>query len=159
MNMRLQSKSWMLLLAILLVAGCDSNEEDLSDAELFVGTWTVVRAQDAQGDKTALLNQVGTISVELEADGNFALTFDPVQGDATVLSNTYTVDEGEDEIILNAVNPLGEGTIPLHLAYEFDGEDEVMLTIEETTVDIIKVVLPAFAAFSGQTTLTVQRVD
>lgn len=127
-----------LILALFVGVGCDSNDEGVSDTELFVGTWTVVNVTNDSGganetDLTqALVGANGTLNslslgfntnntYTLNADYRSADTPDVVVAGAPF---TYTVNERTNQITLQLPSPTGSGTIPAQIGYSFNGDDE-----------------------------------
>ena len=146
-----------VLLAALMV-GCDSgSDDDLSETELFVGTWTVASVRDDEGDKTPVVNALGTMSATFESGGAFELTFDAAQQgvpDQTA-SGTYTVNEALNVIMLNAT--VQGTTFPVPVEFTFEGEDRVTLSIPELAVDVVASQIAAFGALEGEVSLTLAR--
>lgn len=146
----------LALLVALTSTGCDSNEDDPTDAEIFIGTWTVVEVRDSEGDKTALFDEgVNNFSATLNSDNTYLLTVvfqDPERTDVE-LTGTYTIEPRSDALFLN-VN-LGGGDIPLHIRYEIESENRIELSIAETFVELI------FGAeegtYVGDVTFTIER--
>jgi hypothetical protein len=156
-SMRRLSTNVLALLLFVSVTGCDSKDVR-SDAELLVGTWTVVKAEDSEGEKTAPLKQAGDMSITLKQDASFDLLFKPADGsEETRLSNTYTVAEADGTITLMATNPFGDEPLPLEIRYAFRNDNEVVLTIPATTVALVAAVMEPLAVLKGQVRLTLQR--
>lgn len=147
------------LLLLAFAAGCDTTEDSRSEAELFVGSWTLVKVEDTEGDKTALMNQAGKLSIVFKADGKFDLLYDPADGsEDQTLSNTYLVAEATNVLTLNATNPFTQAPLPLEVTYDYRSDNEVVLTIPASTVLLVGTIVPPFAALKGQAKLTLKRV-
>ena len=115
-----------LLLAVVAV-GCDSTDNDESDAELFVGTWALTSISDATGNQTAgFANLANSLTVDLNADNSFSLLVDYKEDSGRPdlpLAGTYTVDEGGRTLTLTI--PATQQSLPF--GYDFRTEDEVVL--------------------------------
>ena len=128
----------LALFVALTSIGCDSNDDDLTDAEIFIGTWTVVEVRDSEGDKTSEFDEgVNNFSATLNTDNTYSLIVDFLDPERTdiPLTGTYTFEPGSDDLILN-VN-FGGGEIPLHFRYEIESENQIELSISETFVELI----------------------
>jgi hypothetical protein len=128
----------LALFVALTSIGCDSNEDDdLTDAEIFIGTWTVVEIHDDEGDKTSIFEEgVNNFSATLNTDNTYSLIVnfvDPQRTDIQ-LSGTYTIEPG-DMLILRA--NLGAGELPILFQYDIDSENRIDLTIQDTFVEAI----------------------
>jgi hypothetical protein len=157
--MRRRATYGVVLLVATLFAACDSNDDGPTEAELFVGTWTLTRVEDAAGDKTSLVSQQGTLTVQLAADGTYVLRFDRPTDPDQESTNTYALDEVDDVLTLQADNPLSGGTFPVAVTYAFQGEDEVVLTIRPEYALLINAALGgAFGEIQGTVRLTIRRV-
>ena len=130
------------LLALVLatgLVGCDSNDDDdATETELFVGSWTAVSAigqvqPGQQGDFLAVLG--ARLDADFAADGSFSwfLDFaDPNQQDVP-LSGTYVVNETTDRVtVTGGLFPQG---VPM--AYEFVGEDQLELTFQAAVLGAV----------------------
>lgn len=140
-----------LLLAIA-ATGCDS-EEDLTESEILVGSWTVVEVSDDEGDKTQVFEQgIDDFSATLRADGTYSLSVDYVdpQRPSTNLQGTYTVDEGGNDLILVA------GPNQLSFDYDIESENRIHLSIPEPIVQGVFQTDPD--TYAGTITFTVERV-
>lgn len=154
---RLSKYAAVLLLAALLPA-CDSNEDPPTEAELFVGTWRLVRVEDAAGDKTSAVRALGELTVTFEADGSYALVFDFVEGDDRRQDNVYFLNQVDDLLTLTAT-AVGV-TLNVPVTYAFRGEDEIVLTIASEYAIIINAALDqAFGTIEGDVELTIQRTS
>lgn len=149
----------VMLLAVVLFAGCDSGDDGLSDSERFVGSWTVTSVRDQEGDKTPVISALGTLSATFDDDGQYELTFDWAQQglpDQT-LSNTYTVNEAADKLVLNATDPLDGSLLPLAVSYDFETDDRVTLSVPSAVIMIVATQFPAFGQLRGDVSLTLSR--
>lgn len=144
-----------LVLAVAAM-GCDS-EDDLTDAEILVGSWTVVEVADDEGDKTDVFQQgVEEFSASLRADGTYELTIDYVdpQRPTVPLQGTYDLDEGANSLELFASLPTGDVNLPF--TYDIESENEVDLSISENFVQAVFGVDPE--TYDGTVVFTIQRV-
>ena len=117
----------LALVMALAAVGCDSNDDEESDADRFVGTWELASITDDDGDQTATFQAIFTdVTVVFNDAGNYTMTFVPVAGSNTVLSGTYDVNESGKSVTLNVT--FNEQTVPLALPYSFDGDDELTVS-------------------------------
>lgn len=115
-----------LLFAVFAI-GCDSNDDELSDSERFIGDWEIAAVADSDGDQTAAFEAgFNSVAVEFTDTGTFTLTADPVQGDDVVLEGPYNVNESANQVTVTI--SFGGQNIPLSLPYDFDGDDTVTLS-------------------------------
>jgi hypothetical protein len=127
----------LALFVALTSIGCDSNEDDPTDAEIFIGTWTVVEVHDDEGDKTSIFEEgVNNFSATLNTDNTYSLIVDFLDPERTdiPLTGTYTIEPG-DMLILRA--NLGAGELPILFQYDIDSENRIDLTIQDTFVEAI----------------------
>jgi hypothetical protein len=107
--------------------GCDSNDDELSDSERFVGDWDITAVGDSDGDQTADFEAgFDGVTVVFTQGGTFTLTADPIQGDDVVLEGPYNVNETAKQVTVTI--SFGGQNIPLSLPYNFNGDDEVTLS-------------------------------
>ena len=123
----------VFVLALVLgisALGCDSSEDDPSDAELFVGTWGVVSITDGGGDKTPLLlAAANSLVAQLNANNSFAVDIDYKEQADLHLAGTYTVEEGAKQLILT----VGPQSPPF--SYSFASDNRVTLSAASTIVN------------------------
>lgn len=116
----------VFVLALVLgisTLGCDSSEDDPSDAELFVGTWALVSIADGGGDKTpVLLAAANSMMAQLNSDNTFEIDVDYKQQTDLHLEGTYTVNEGAKQLILT----VGPQNPPF--GYSFASDNRVTLS-------------------------------
>lgn len=149
----------ILTVALLFTAvGCDSNDDDDSDADVFVGTWTVQSISDDQGDKTAVFGAgVQSFVATLNANGNYSIVVDynaaaEAQGATDVnLAGTYTVTETSNTVTLS-VPSLGAS---LPLTYNIQNNNTIVLSGPATLINL------AFGTtnYTGTVELTITRVS
>jgi len=154
--MRKLSVFLLAVFVALTSIGCDSNEDDASDAEIFIGTWTVVEVHDEEGDKTSIFDEgINNFSATLNADNEYSLIVDFVdpEREDIPLNGTYTIEADSDDLLLNA--NLGSGSLPLHFRYEIESENEIELSISETLVQLI--FGTEEGTYVGDVTFTIQR--
>ena len=146
-----------LLAVALLVAGCDSTDDDrVLDADFYVGTWTLASVSDASGDQTASINDsIDDLSVEFASDGTFQLDADfndlinaSGQGDISTVG-TYQARSELESLILQA-----DG-LAATLQVEAASDDRVTLTAPAVIVNALLAGLPF--SFEGDTSLTITR--
>jgi hypothetical protein len=127
----------LALFVALTSIGCDSNEDDPTDAEIFIGTWTVVEVRDSEGDKTSVFDEgVNNFSATLNSDNTYSLIVDFLDPERTdiPLTGTYTIEPG-DVLILRA--NLGAGELLLPFQYDIESENRINLSISESFVEAI----------------------
>lgn len=150
--MRKLPVSFLALLVGLISIGCDSAEDDRSDAEIFIGTWSVVEVSDDEGDKTDVFEEgIQEFSATIEADGTYSLLVDFVdpQRPDVPLQGTYELREGDSQIILSA------GPIDLNFGYDIESDDRIDLSINEVFVQQVFGAQPE--TYDGTVTFTVAR--
>ncbi len=144
----------LALLVAVAAVGCDTTEEDeLTDAEIFVGSWTVVEVSDDDGDKTSVFAQgVSDFSAIINADTySLLVSFVDPDRQPVALSGDYTVNEGGNNLILEA------GPQQLSFSYDIQSENRIRLTLPEAVVrDIFGT---QEGTYVGNVTFTVDRVD
>jgi len=127
----------LALFVALTSIGCDSSEDDPTDAEIFIGTWTVVEVRDSEGDKTSVFDEgVNNFSATLNSDNTYSLIVDFLDPERTdiPLTGTYTIEPG-DVLILRA--NLGAGELLLPFQYDIESENRIDLSISESFVEAI----------------------
>ena len=118
----------LVLIALGGVTGCDSNDDENSDAERFINAWTLTEVRDDEGDKTAtFLEGYSGISASFDEAGTYTLMVDAVEQAAdTTLSGPYSVNESSKTLLLT-IEVLGQ-TLPLPLTYSFQNDETLMLS-------------------------------
>ena len=116
----------LLVLLVLVWAGCDSTDpadEDPTDAEDFVGTWTVTEVFINNQDVSALVfSQITEIEAQFGSDGTFNGVVVQEDGERSELVATYTLDEGADEVTFT-----GEAfEVPATLDYSIENENRIV---------------------------------
>lgn len=147
----------ILLLALLAIVGtgCDSND-DPSDADLFVGNWTLSGVSDASGDRLADFGAgFSSITLTNNEDGTFTINVTPRQGSPMAISGTYTIVENTTSITLRAT--VGGQTVPLNFTYTFSGDNQVALRSDTTTAVLLNNLFGT--TLEGQVTLTVTKAS
>lgn len=150
----------LLALALLTTTvGCDSNDDDSSDADVFAGNWVVVGISDDEGDKTAGFGQlVDAATVNFTEGGSFTLDVDynaaaEAGGVSDVtLSGTYVVDEGANTLSLNV------GQLALVFDYAIQNNDRIQVTTNANLFNLA-LQLPPERFYVGDVTLTVSRIS
>ena len=118
------------ILAVTMMAACDSNEDEgSSDLDQLVGVWNVTAVSDANGDQTALFQLLGTIQITLNEDQTYRLLIDRADptADDTDLPGSFTIDEAVKQLILSVT--LEAGTIPVAFGYEILNEQQTTMSI------------------------------
>ena len=135
----------VIALLALTWAGCDStdneDEEEITDADVFVGTWAVDRV-DADDENITVL--VGTqidldeTSVTFDEGGTFSglAVSAGDESDRRQISGRYSVDESDGTITFTG-DAFEE---PATLNYAIESDDEIELTSNDSAF---------FAAFAG----------
>ena len=149
---------FLMIVGLLVVGvGCDSNDDDeQSDASLFVGSHAITSVTDVEGDQTAAFAQgFESIVVTFAEGGNFTIAVDAIvdQGDVTV-PGTYEVNESANTITLNATT--ASGTIPLAFEYEFNG-NQTNLTAGAQTATALNALFGT--TLQAPATITVTRLN
>lgn len=144
---------FVALVLLVAAAGCDSTEnEDLTDAEILIGSWTVVEVRDEEGDKTDVFEQgVQAFSATLTAGGEYTLVVDFVDPDRqdVPLAGTYTVDEGPNSLTLD----VGPQVIPF--TYDIESEDRIELSVSDQFIEPIFGTQPE--TYVGTIVFTIER--
>ena len=142
----------LTLVAFLALAwmGCDSadpdDEEVVTDAEIFVGTWTVsqVSFDGSPAFSDAILSQFSETEAVFNADGNFeGLVVEAEDGDRREARANYTVNENasvEDAGTITFTGDAFEEAVTLD--YTIESNDRIVLSSEDTAF------LVAFAGIS-----------
>lgn len=142
----------LALVVALAAVGCDSAEDDPSDAERFVGTWTMVGLSDGDGDKMTDFNQVADgLTANLSADGQIVINVDYKEGtglqDRTI-PGTYEVNEGAKVLVVNP--PTGQS---ISFQYEFDSNTRATLSAASQFINA----LFGTEAYTGTVTITIEK--
>lgn len=135
--MKALSKVLMLALISIFAVGCDS---EATDAERFVGTWTLQSIGDARGDITTVFKQsVSNFQVTLNADKSDKLlvtyTAAAKAAGAKDIDNAGTYEVIETSKTLQLKN-LGN-TLPLTYAFTAGNEKEVTFTAQAALVNAV----------------------
>lgn len=147
----------ILALLAFLVAGCDSNDDDPSDAERFVGTWVAAGITDSNGDQSAelvaLVNSLTAVFQAGDEDPAFSITVD-YKDDAgredVTLNGTYTVDDGPRTLTLTT--PMGAS---LPFTYAFQSDTQVSLS---SNAAFINPIFNPSTPYEGTVTTTVLKI-
>jgi len=130
---------FMLICGLLVVTGCDSNDDSSSDADMFVGTWQVAGLTDASGDRSAgLAESYNSVRITLGNAGNVTMAVDAkVAAASLTASGTYSINETDDT--LTATLEVGGNPTPLTFSYEFVDDSTLQLTPTSTTTVLLGV--------------------
>ena len=146
----------ILALLVFLVAGCDSNDDDPSDAERFVGTWTSTGISDSNGDQSAelvaLVNSLTAVFQAGDEDPAFLITVDYKDDSGRedlMLPGTYEVDDGPRTLTLTI--PTGAS---LPFTYAFQSDIQVNLS---SSAAFINPIFNPSTPYEGRATITVQK--
>ncbi|HMB91337.1 MAG TPA: hypothetical protein VKP65_10855 [Rhodothermales bacterium] len=150
----------ILTVALLFVAtGCDSNDDDdQSDAELFVGTWNAVGVSDGTGDQTqSFASSISQFQIVFDADGTYDLSvvFTDQRSPIQFSNASYSVNETTDTITLVIPAAVtGSGDLSLPFSYDFESDTRVGLS-NTALVPIINSLFQT--TYTGTVTITVQK--
>ena len=124
----------LALLFGLTAIGCDSAEDDPSDAEIFVGTWNLVSLIDDEADKTAVFAQIAnSFRTTLGSDNNFTVVVDykdELGIEDLTIPGTYSVLEDDKRFIL--APPVGPN-VPF--LYEILSDTRIRLSTDAAFVN------------------------
>ncbi|MEM1127872.1 MAG: hypothetical protein AAGI71_14560 [Bacteroidota bacterium] len=128
----------LFVLAILVLPGCDSdsNGEDgedgdnPTDAQLLIDTWVLEEILADGLNVTGFLLGADFSSVEMtfNADDTFSLVATPVEGEATQVTGSYTVDEATTTIMITPVELPDAGTVSLVYTVSVDTSEVSLVT-------------------------------
>ena len=138
----------------LSVVGCDSNEDDPSDAELLVGTWAMVNITDATGDKTAGFAELTDgVTASFTTQNAFTILVNYKESvprpDQTV-PGTYTLDAGAKALVLATAG----GGPSLAFTYSFVNDNQLRLSADAAFINAL---FQPVTPYQGQVTITIQR--
>jgi len=101
--MRTLSVTVLMFGLLLVAAGCDSgNDDDRSDADVFIGTWTLTNLLLDGQDVSALLLAGTDVDAVFEAAGTFTMTVTRGSAAPVEIDGTYELDEGAKTLTLTA---------------------------------------------------------
>lgn len=126
---------YILLFGLMLVGvACDnSGNNDPSDGDAFIGSWSLGGVNDAQGDRTAaFVEGFNSVIIGFQRDGGFTLNVDAVvdAGDANY-SGEYGIVESNTTV---SVSIVANGTsLPLTFSYNIVNDKQIKLTASGTT--------------------------
>lgn len=127
--------NWAIVLLLALSigwTGCDSSDEDdVSDAERFVGNWEAVSATAAGVDLLTLLD--GSLSASYPTSTTFTLAASNGDGDPLLdVAGTFTVDEAANTITYAS----DEITRSVAMGYQFENNNNtVVFTFDGSAFD------------------------
>jgi len=152
----------VFVLALLIgvtAVGCDSNDDDdPSDAEIFVGTWTLVSISDQTGDRTGGFAPflAAPITANFASNNTFAVTINynaqAEQAGLTdrVIPGSFVIEAGAKSLQLS---PTGFGaTVPFD--YTITNDNQITLTADAAFMNVL---FTPQTAFQGRVTLSIQR--
>ena len=125
----------LAVLVLVSFVGCDSDDDDeTSDADLFIGTWAATGVEDAEGDQTqSFAGNVNAFTVTFENNTEYDLNVDfaDERQDIGVDNGFYTVNEGTNTVSLTIPAEVAGAALTLPMGYAFsDGNDTVTLRAE-----------------------------
>ena len=137
----------LVIVALLAVTwiGCDSTDnsedEETTEADVFVGTWTVTRVEANNNDITPIVRtqiNLDETSVTFDEEGTFSglAVSSGDEGDQRQISGRYSVDENNATITFTG-DAFDE---PATLNYTIEGDNQIELTSNDSAF---------FAAFAG----------
>jgi hypothetical protein len=152
----------VFVLALLIgvtAVGCDSNDDDdPSDAEIFVGTWTLVSISDQTGDRTDGIGQflAAPITANFASNNTFTITINyNAQAEGAGLTDStipgsFVLKVGAKSLQLS---PTGFGaTVPFD--YTITNENQITLTADAAFMNAL---FTPQTAFQGRVTLRILR--
>lgn len=146
----------ILLLALIAIVGigCDSNSDETTDTDRFIGSWALTGASDSTGDQSVAFGTAfSSVVLTNVSDGTFAIAVTPRQGAATTISGTFTIVEASKTITLRAA--VGGQTIPLNFTYSFTSDTVVSLKSDTTTAVLLNSLFGT--TLEGQVTITITK--
>ena len=143
---------FLALLFAVAAVGCDSNDDENNDAELFVDTWALTAISDDTGDQTEdFANLAESLTVDLEADSTFTLDLN-YREDSGIqdlqLIGSYEVNAGANSLRL--ILP----TQQLNFDYEFEDDDVVVLAAQ---ADLVNPIFNPVTPYEGQVDVVIER--
>ncbi|MFQ5568768.1 MAG: hypothetical protein ACE5G0_03775 [Rhodothermales bacterium] len=131
--MRKLSISLLILLLVGWTTGCDSNDgDDQSDAEVFVGSWTLANLLINGQDLTAalfLLAEVNRVEIDFESNGTFRLQVVSASSPPEV-TGTYSLNESLDTVTLTS----SDFAAPVTLSYEIENNNRIVLDTDDVAL-------------------------
>lgn len=144
----------LALLFGLVSVGCDSADDDPSDAELFVGTWNLISLTDGERDKTADFATIAnSFRTTLESDNEFEINVDYKEETGLtdrVIPGTYSVVEDAKTLILSP--PVGPN-VPFQ--YEILNESRIRLS---TPAEFVNGMFQT-DAYQGTVVITIEKAS
>ncbi len=143
-------------LLALAAIGCDSGsddngDEEPSDEELFVGVWTFASLTEDGVDRSNLFaTAVEAFELGFESDGTYRVDVDPLVGEPQEINGTYTVNEGEETVSVEADGQ----SVTLDYGFRSDN-DRLALTTDRGAE--LSTLLGAPGLLEGTVTFVVER--
>lgn len=152
--------STLAVLVLVSFVGCDSDDDDeTTDADLFIGTWAATGVVDAEGNQTASFAQdVNSFTVTFVNNTEYDLNVDFADDrtDISVDNSTYSVSEANSTLSLTIPSPPAPQAINLPLGYTFsDNNDTVTLRVEGGLLQIVNTLFGA--DYTGFVEITLER--
>lgn len=140
----------------LLAVACDSDDPDevLTDAEKFIGTWTVQVVTDDSGDQTErFFESTNSVILDFGIDAQYSLIADAKSDSLDQsIAGAYAISEGAQALTLSAML-LGQD-IDLIATYTFVDDDTIEL---RTDSFVLNAVLQPEEPLVGVVILTIAR--
>lgn len=122
------------LLVALTSIGCDSDstDDDLTDAEIIVGDWTLVELFDQNGDRDMrpVFELIANgLTATLRSDNTFDVLVDYADQEDLTVVGTYTIDESTNRLELDT----GDAIAPF--TYDIESENRMTLSADAAFVN------------------------
>jgi len=149
--------TFLLVVAVAIMnAGCDSNNNDTqSVSDLLADGWTLTSVQDSEGDQTAVfLAGFNSVDATFTQSGDFTIDVDSkVDTGDTSVSGTWSVNESQNRLTLTTT--FSGIPINLQFTYTFNGDNEITLTADSATSQLLNALLGT--TLQGTITITIVR--
>ncbi len=148
------------LLALLVFAACDSNDDEASDLDALIGNHMAVKIEDDAGDQTATFAQiVNAFTVVVRADETYSLNIDynalaEAAGKTDVaLAGGYSVNQSAKTFTIRGIPiPGTTATTSVSFDYEILPNNQVRFTTPAAPFNLI-----LGTQYEGDLKVTVQR--
>lgn len=129
--MRKLGFSIFLALLGVVAIGCDSGSDDddngVSDAEVFVGDWTLTNLLLNGQDFTSLLLASATVDIDFETAA-FSLTI--TSDSTTTIAGTYSVNEAQKTITLSSTSFAN----PVTVSYVITSNNQISMETDDVAL-------------------------
>ncbi|MDX1487849.1 MAG: hypothetical protein R3268_06600 [Acidiferrobacterales bacterium] len=150
--------STLAVLVLFTAVGCDSNDDDQSDAELFIGSWNAVGVSDGTGDQTAgFASSVSQFRVTFKSNDTYDLSvaFTDERSPIQFSGAPYTVTESSNSINLIIPAAVAGTQLTFPFTYNFENDDRVALTLGSSALPFLNVLFGT--TYVNPVTVTVAR--